>query len=89
MQKAGALLWVYIFPLDVLCCVRPYHAEHTPSRPIWQVKQRRARIVLGSETAWEHRVSYAFHFFLQFASKCSQITLQLVLGVLIMYLHLN
>ena len=37
-------------------CLRPYHVENTPSRPIWQVKQRRARLVLGSETAWEHRV---------------------------------
>ena len=37
--------------------VRPYHVESTPSRPIWQVKQRWARLVLGSETAWESRVS--------------------------------
>ena len=36
--------------------LRPYHVENTPSRPIWQVKQRWARLVLGSETAWESRV---------------------------------
>ncbi|CAK8691011.1 unnamed protein product [Clavelina lepadiformis] len=30
--------------------------EYTPSRPIWEVKQRRARLVLGWVTAWEYRV---------------------------------
>ena len=34
-----------------------YHVESTPSRPIWQVKQRWAWLVLGSETAWESQVS--------------------------------
>jgi hypothetical protein len=47
---------------------RPYHVENTGSRPITEVKQRRARSVLGWVTAWEHRVSLAFfvvsHFFL-------------------------
>ena len=33
--------------------LRPYHVENTPSRPIWQVKQRWARLVLGSETSWD------------------------------------
>ena len=37
-------------------CLRPYHVEHTSSRPITEVKQRRARLVLGWVTAWEHRV---------------------------------
>ena len=37
--------------------LRPYHAEYTGSRPITEVKQRRARLVLGWETAWEYRVS--------------------------------
>ena len=36
--------------------LRPYHVERTPSRPIWEVKQRRARLVLGWVTAWEYRV---------------------------------
>ena len=36
--------------------LRPYHVESTPSRPIWQVKQRWAWLVLGSETAWESQV---------------------------------
>ncbi|VDM63525.1 unnamed protein product [Angiostrongylus costaricensis] len=33
---------------------------YTPPRPIWQVKQRWAWFVLGSETAWESQVSQAF-----------------------------
>ena len=36
--------------------LRPYHDEHTRSRPITEVKHRRARIVLGWGTAWEHLV---------------------------------
>ena len=36
--------------------LRPYHAESTGSRPITEVKQRRARLVLGWVTAWEYRV---------------------------------
>ena len=35
---------------------RPYHVENTGSRPITEVKQRWARLVLGWVTAWEHRV---------------------------------
>ena len=47
--------------------LRPYHVENTPSRPIWQVKQRWARLVLGSETAWESRVWKAFlHYLVKF-----------------------
>ena len=42
---------------------RPYHVENTGSRPITEVKQRRARIVLGWVTAWEHRVLLATFFF--------------------------
>ena len=50
-----------------LSCLPPYHAENTPSRPIWQVKQRWARLVLGSETAWESRVWKAFlHYLVKF-----------------------
>ena len=37
-------------------CLRPHHVEHTPSRPIWEVKQRRALSVPGWVTAWEYRV---------------------------------
>ena len=40
----------------ILSRLRPYHVENTASRPISQVKQRRALLVLGSETAWESRV---------------------------------
>ena len=38
------------------CWLGPHHAEHTPSRPIWEVKQRRARLVLAWVTGWEYRV---------------------------------
>ena len=44
----------------LLPCQQPYHVEHTSSRPITEVKQHWARIVLGWETAWEHRVLLAF-----------------------------
>ena len=48
-------------------CLRPYHNEHTRSRPntevkhtrsrpITEVKHCRARIVLGWGTAWERLV---------------------------------
>ena len=37
-------------------CLGPYHVECTGSRPITEVKQRRARLVLGWVTAWEYRV---------------------------------
>jgi hypothetical protein len=43
---------------------RPYHVETTGSRPITEVKQRRARSVLGWVTAWEHRVPLASPFLL-------------------------
>ena len=39
---------------------RPYHVEYTSSRPITEVKQHWARIVLGWETAWELLVLLAF-----------------------------
>ena len=35
---------------------RPYHVENTGSRPITEVKQRRAWLVLRWVTAWEHHV---------------------------------
>ena len=38
-------------------CLRPYHDENTRSRPITEVKHRRAGIVLGWGTAWELPVS--------------------------------
>jgi len=49
---------------------RPYHAEYIGSRPITEIKQRRARLVLRWGTAWEHRVLLAsnklFEFFFSF-----------------------
>ena len=49
--------------LRFLTCQRPYHVERTSSRPITEVKQHWARIVLGWETAWELRVPLAFLFY--------------------------
>ena len=37
--------------------LRPYHVEYTSFRPITEVKQRRAGLVLGWVTAWEYPVS--------------------------------
>ena len=45
---------------------RPYHGERTGSRPITEVKQRRASSVLGWVTAWEHGVLLALNFFFSF-----------------------
>ena len=42
---------------------RPYHVENTSSRPITEVKERWARLVLGWVTAWEHRVLLSFSLF--------------------------
>ena len=36
--------------------LRPYYVEYTGSRPITEVKKRRARSVLEWETVWEYRV---------------------------------
>ena len=36
-------------------CLRPYHVENTGSRPITEVKQRRARLVLGWVTASKYQ----------------------------------
>ena len=56
------LCW-FINPIFLLyLCQRPYHAEYTSSRPITEVKQRRAPSVLGWVTAWEHGVLLAFFF---------------------------
>ena len=35
---------------------RPYHVKYIGSRPITEVKQRRAWLVLRWVTAWEHHV---------------------------------
>ena len=43
-----------------VCRQRPYRVESTGSRPITEVKQRRARLVLGWVTAWKHRVLLVF-----------------------------
>ena len=45
------------------CRQRPYHVENTGSRLITAVKKRRAWLVLGWVTAWEHHVLLALFFF--------------------------
>jgi hypothetical protein len=52
--------------LQIFRCMRlrrrPYRVECTGSLPTSEVKRRRARLVLGWGTAWEHpRVLSAFH----------------------------
>ena len=49
----------FVMPLKICSvkCLRPYHVETTSSRPITEVKQRRAASVLGWVTAWEYAVS--------------------------------
>ena len=42
------------FPYSI--CLRPYHVENTSSRPITEVKQHWAELVLGWVTAWEYSV---------------------------------
>jgi len=47
----------------IFICQRPYHVENTSSRPITEVKQHRAQLVLGWVTAWERCVPLAISFF--------------------------
>ena len=51
------LLFVYFDRALYGVCLRPYHFESTSSRPITDVKQHRAALVLGWVTAWEYAVS--------------------------------
>ena len=58
-------------------CQRPYHVENTGSRPITEVKQHRAQLVLWWVTAWERCVPLAsqlfclyFNFFYNFLLSC-------------------
>ena len=44
----------FIIVFNLFISQWPYHAEYTSSRPITEVKQRRAQSVLGWVTAWEH-----------------------------------
>ena len=43
-------------PACLHCRLGPQHAERTPSRPIWEVKQRRAPLVPACVSGWEYRV---------------------------------
>ena len=53
---------------SLLECLRPYHVESTSSRPITEVKQHWAKLVLGWVTAWEYLVSQTNTFFITFFS---------------------
>ena len=57
---------------------RPYHVECTASRPISEVKQRWAWLVLGWVTAWEHQVLLAFYFLEHFflSNFCFQVEIR-------------
>ena len=48
---------IYILRTHINYHKRPYHIESTPSRPIWEVKQCRARLVRWWETTLEVLVS--------------------------------
>ncbi|CAN0388414.1 unnamed protein product, partial [Scytosiphon promiscuus] len=39
---------------------RPYHVDRTTSRPLCEVKRRRARLVLRWGTTWEALVLFLF-----------------------------
>ena len=41
---------------------RPYHADRTTSRPLCEVKRRRARLVLRWGTTWEALVLFLFAY---------------------------
>ena len=54
-------------------CIRPYHVENTSSRPITEVKQHWAALVLGWVTAWEYAVLYSLLYSREtFATKIEQ-----------------
>ena len=64
--QAGGKVIDAIDYTDILCpiyvCQRPYCAEHTRSHQNSEVKQRKARSVLGWGTAWESPLGAAGFF---------------------------
>ena len=60
------LLRLYERYISSDCRQRPYHVESTGFRPITEVKQRRALLVPGWVTAWEHLVLLTSLFFFFF-----------------------
>ena len=66
LSPVRALCYVEFFKFDRIfletdiaeCskCLGPYHVESTSSRPITEVKQHWAALVLGWVTAWEYAV---------------------------------
>ena len=77
-------------------CLRPYHVEYTSSRPITEVKQHWAELVLGWVTAWEYSVPHtcvisvlcfkAFKFYMHkistLISTCSTVLFRSSLSIL-------
>jgi hypothetical protein len=51
------ILHFNVATFSLVKCLRPYHVERTSSRPITEVKQHWAKLVLGWVTAWEYLVS--------------------------------
>ena len=51
-----SLIFIWTGPPWWVQCLRPYHLEHTSSRPITEVKQGWVLLVLGWVTAWEYRM---------------------------------
>ena len=63
--------------MKMYLCIRPYHVENTSSRPITEVKQHWAALVLGWVTAWEYAVLYSLlpspDIQSEFLNECSKI----------------
>ena len=60
---------LYKEQISLLSRQRPYHVENTGSRPITEVKQRRAWLVLAWVTGWEYHVPKPFVFCFKTAKK--------------------
>ena len=63
MHSLPHIRWYIAKFKQVLCWLGPYHVEYTPSRLIWEVKQRRAWLVLAWVTGWEYHVFKPLKFF--------------------------
>ncbi len=59
--RNGKMIFVYL--KKQFLWQRPYHAENTGSRPITEVKQHWAWLVLRWVTAWEYQVLLPFRIF--------------------------
>ena len=74
LRRDALLLSKTLSSANVFCCFyvvkwaptfvrnqeRPYHVDHATSRPLCEVKRRRARLVLRWGTTWEALVLFLF-----------------------------